>query len=253
MNKIKKLFEDKKENILNIYFTAGYPNFEDTNRIILELQTAGVDMIEVGIPYSDPLADGQTIQDSSKQALKNGITLDKVFQQLQSIKERVHIPIIIMGYYNQFLQYGIDKFIKKLTYSGVDGVIIPDLPMTYYEKNYQEIFRQNNIVMNFLITPETSALRVRKADQLSDGFIYVVSRSSITGSASDITESQTDYFERISNMHLTTHKLIGFGIHDKVSFQHACQFAEGAIIGSAFIRHLESEKPIKSFVDSIIR
>ena len=248
MNRIKTLFQEKKENILNIYFTAGYPQLEDTTRIILELQDAGIDMIEVGIPYSDPLADGNTIQASSQQALSNGITLDKIFQQLQSIKDKVNIPLIVMGYYNQFLQYGIDHFLDRLVASGVDGVIIPDLPMTYYEEHYKEKFRSHNIAMNFLITPETSSFRIMKADSLSDGFIYMVSQSSITGSAQDITDAQTTYFDRILNMHLSTPRLIGFGIHNHDTFSHACQYANGAIIGSAFIRFLQTGKSINEFI-----
>ncbi len=253
MNPISQLFKNKKERILNIYFTAGYPNLDDTTDIILSLQKAGVDLIEVGIPYSDPLADGTTIQDSSQTALHNGISLQLALDQIESIKDQVTVPLIVMGYYNQFLQFGMEQFVQRLVACGISGVIIPDLPMDYYESHYKELFQSNNIAVNFLITPETSPLRIQKVDQLSEGFIYMVSRSSITGAASDISDEQKQYFERISNMHLNTPRLIGFGIHDKTSFDMACQYVQGAIIGSAFIRYLKEYgvEGIGEFVDRI--
>ncbi len=252
-NKLQKLLQDKSENILNIYFTAGYPQKDDTVAIINELDKAGVDIIELGIPYSDPLADGTTIQESSKVALQNGINLQLAVQQVKEVRKTSSIPIIIMGYYNQFLQYGIEKLLQEAADARIDGMIIPDLPMDYYDTHYRALFDKYNISISFLVTPETSSLRIRQADKLSNGFLYVVAQSSITGGQNSIRDNQIDYFERLKNMHLRTPKLIGFGIHDNTSFEKACEYAHGAIIGSAFIRLLRDNgiEAIPEFVRKI--
>jgi tryptophan synthase alpha chain len=226
-NRITLLFKNKSQEVLNVYFTAGHPRLEDTGCIITALNANGVDLIEVGLPYSDPLADGTTIQGSSQKALANGITLGKIFQQIKEIRKTVETPIILMGYYNQVLQYGPEKFLKECNLSGVDGLIIPDLPMDEYEEEYRLLFEQNNLGISFLIT-----------------FIYVVSKSSITGSAKDLDTVQKEYFQRINALKLNTPTLIGFGIHDKETYTEACSHSNGAIIGSAFIRALEAEGTI---------
>jgi len=253
MNKLKQLFQSKSRNILNIYFTAGYPERDDTVAIIHQLDNAGVDIIELGIPYSDPLADGMTIQESSKVALQNGISLELVLRQVTEARKNSNIPIILMGYYNQFLQYGIGKLLKEAADANVDGMIIPDLPMDYYEQHYKAQFETYNISMSFLVTPETSSLRIRQADKLSDGFLYIVAQSSITGGQKSISDRQVEYFDKLKNMHLNTPTLIGFGIHDNATFYKACDYAHGAIIGSAFIRLLRDKgiEAIPNFVKEI--
>jgi tryptophan synthase alpha chain len=253
MNKIQEVFKNKQKDILNIYFTAGYPQLNDTAEIIRQLDKAGVDLIELGIPYSDPLADGSTIQESSRVALDNGITLQLVIDQVREVRKTSNIPIIIMGYYNQFLQYGMEKLIGQLAEIRIDGMIIPDLPMDYYNQHYKKLFEDNDIGISFLITPETSSLRVRQADNLSQGFIYVVAQSSITGGQNNINKDQVAYFERLEAMHLKTSTLIGFGIHNRETFIEACKYSNGAIIGSAFIRMLRDKgiDAIPDFINSI--
>jgi tryptophan synthase alpha chain len=253
-NRINRAFEDKKHKVLNIYFTAGYPNLNDTGTIIKKLASAKVDIIELGIPYSDPLADGLTIQESSQKALSNGISLSMIFDQVQAIKNDHKTAIVMMGYFNQFLQYGIDKLIKKIGETGVDGLIIPDLPMDHYKTNYKSKFEEAGIALSFLITPETSDERIKEADKLTSGFLYVVAQSSITGGVKDVSDHQKKYFDRIKSMSLTSPKLIGFGIHNKKTFDNACQYAEGAIIGSAFIRNLKEHGTdgINDFVNKIV-
>ena len=253
MNKLQDVLDNKKKGILNIYFTAGYPQLNDTVAIIRQLDEAGVDIIELGIPYSDPLADGTTIQESSKIALENGISLHRVMEQVKEARKTSTIPIILMGYYNQFLQYGIKKLVEQAAEYSVDGMIIPDLPMEYYNKHYKRLFEENNINISFLVTPETSSLRIKQADDLSNGFIYVVAQSSITGGQSNISDNQIKYFKKLSDMHLNTPTLIGFGIHDNKTFSQACNYANGAIIGSAFIRMLKEEGTtgIPAFIKSI--
>jgi len=253
MNRLDRLFQNKKKDILNIYFTAGYPQLGDTVKTIKALANSGVDLLEVGIPYSDPLADGQTIQDSSQQALKNGTSLKKAISQIKEAREQVDIPMVVMGYYNQFLQFGIDNFIAELKAAQVDGVIIPDLPLDYFKKHYQSKFEAADIKISFLITPETSPIRIKEADQLSTGFVYIVAQSSITGGKKDISQAQKEYFEKIKSMHLQSPTLIGFGIHNKETFETACQYANGAIIGSAFIRHLAKDgtSRIARFVEEV--
>ena len=252
MNRIdKKLKEEGK--LLSIYFTAGYPNLNDTVDIILELQESGVDMIEIGLPFSDPLADGPTIQDSSAHAIKNGMNTNILFDQLKGIREKVSIPLIIMGYFNPILQYGVEEFCKKCYETGIDGLIIPDLPMDYYEENYKSIFKKYEIYNMFLIAPQASDERIKKIDSISDGFIYMVSSSSITGSKDSFSSEQLKYFERIKKMNLKTPRIIGFGVGNKETFNAAVNYSKGAIIGSAFIKNLDSGgiESIDKFIKSI--
>lgn len=256
-NKLDQLFEKKQSNILNIYFTAGFPKLEDTGNIILELEKAGADLIEIGMPYSDPMADGPTIQESGMVALNNGMNLNLLFDQINSIKGKTETPLICMGYLNQVMQFGEYDFIRKCVAAGVDGLILPDLPLDIYESDYKELFEANNIKICFLITPQTSDERIKEIDRLSSGFIYVVADSSITGNSKGISQQQIDYFERINAMNLQSKKLIGFGISDSSSFKTACQYANGAIIGSAFIRALNNPaKDLKGnvgdFINSIL-
>jgi tryptophan synthase alpha chain len=237
MNRInQKLQEDKK--ILSIYFSAGYPNLNDTVQIIQDLEKNGVDMIEIGLPFSDPLADGPTIQASSTQALHNGMTTQTLFEQLKGIRQSVKIPLIIMGYFNPMLQYGVEQFCQKCQEIGIDGLIIPDLPVDVYAQEYKIIFEKYGLINVFLITPQTSVERIHFIDSVSDGFIYMVSSASVTGSQSGFGNTQSEYFERIANMNLKNPQVIGFGINNKDTFNQATQFAKGAIIGSAFIKYL---------------
>lgn len=237
MNRIQqKLQEDKK--LLSIYFSAGYPNVNDTVQIIQDLEKSGVDMIEIGLPFSDPLADGPTIQESSTQALYNGMTTKLLFEQLKDIRQTVKIPLIIMGYFNPMLQYGVEEFCQKCAEIGIDGLIIPDLPVAIYAENYKAIFEKYGLINVFLITPQTSNERIRFIDSVSNGFIYMVSSASVTGSQSGFGNTQEDYFKRIADMNLKNPQIIGFGINDKTTFNQATQFAKGAIIGSAFIKNL---------------
>ena len=255
MNRInKKLQKDSNEKLLSIYFTAGYPNLNDTASIIQDLEKNGVGMIEIGLPFSDPLADGPTIQASSTQALKNGMTTDVLFDQLKEIRKTVNIPLVIMGYFNPILQYGVEAFCEKCALIGIDGLIIPDLPVDVYNEQYQSIFEKYNIINVFLITPQTSEERIRFIDSISNGFIYMVSSASVTGSSSGFGEAQTNYFERIAKMNLANPQVIGFGISDHGTFTQATTYAKGAIIGSAFIKHLTNEGigKIHSFIRKIV-
>ena len=254
MNRInQKLNEDKK--LLSIYFTAGYPNLNDTVSIIENLQKSGVDMIEIGLPFSDPLADGPTIQASSTQALKNGMTTEVLFNQLKDIRKTVTIPLIIMGYFNPMLQYGVDAFCKKCQDIGIDGLIIPDLPVDVYNEQYKATFEKYGLINVFLITPQTSVKRINFIDSISNGFIYMVSSASVTGSSSGFGEAQTNYFKRIANMQLKNPQIVGFGISDNKTFTQATQYTKGAIIGSAFIKFLSKNKitQIDPFVKSLLR
>ena len=253
MKKLHQIFKEKK-NLLSIFFTAGFPNLNETQTIISELSKSNVDFIEVGLPYSDPLADGPTIQDSSQVALQNGMNLDIVFEQLNAIKETNSTPLVLMGYLNQLLKYGEDKFCQACVDCGIETLILPDLPMIEYENHYQQLFEKYGLTNVFLITPHTSDERIRKIDSLSDAFIYVVASASITGAKSEISNQQIGYFERIKSMNLKSNLIIGFGISDKETFEAACQYANGAIIGSAFIKHLANNgvDTIKDFIKPII-
>lgn len=253
MNSIQKLFQENDRDLLSIYFTCGYPKLEDTGEIIKELDANKVDFIEVGLPYSDPLADGPTIQDSSQKALRNGVNLDVVFQQLRTIKGKVKTPLILMGYLNQMLKYGEEKFCQQVVDCGIDTVILPDLPMVEFENHYQALFDKFGINNVFLITPLTDEERIRKIDQYTKSFIYMVASSSITGAKGEISKQQIAYFERIQNMNLNSKRIIGFGISDHHTFSKACEYGNGAIIGSAFIKFLEESgvANIGKFVDQI--
>ncbi|NJN26189.1 MAG: tryptophan synthase subunit alpha [Cyclobacteriaceae bacterium] len=254
-NRIEELFEQKKERILSVYFTAGFPAIDDTAHIVEHLAKAGADIVEVGIPYSDPVADGPTIQESNKVALDNGISLQLIFDQLGDIRKSVDIPIILMGYINPVLQYGIEAFCKKCAEIGIDGVILPDLPMQEYLEGYKNVFEAHGLLNIFLITPQTSDARVREIDGNSRGFIYMVSSASTTGAKAGISSSQLAYFERIKAMKLNNPTLIGFGISDKATFDQASAHASGAIIGSAFIQLLSNtknmEQDIFGFIQSV--
>lgn len=254
MNRIKQLFEQKKENVLSIYFTAGYPDINSTLDIAEALEKAGADFLEIGIPYSDPLADGPVIQNSSLKSIENGMTLRVLFEQLKDLRKRVSIPVLLMGYVNPILQYGVEKFCASCKEVGVDGVIAPDLPMYEYEEMYQNCFSENNLSNIFLITPQTSDERIRKIDELSKGFIYLLSSSSTTGKNLALTDVTEDYFTRLKNMNLKNPTMIGFGISDNKSFSKASQYANGAIVGSAFVKLLGEDRymeKIPAFIGSL--
>ena len=249
MNRInQKLQEDKK--ILSIYFTAGYPTLNDTVSVIENLEKSGVDLIEIGLPFSDPLADGPTIQASSTAALNNGMTSEVLFNQLKDIRKTVSIPLIIMGYFNPMMQYGIENFCKKCAEIGIDGLIIPDLPVKQYTENYKAIFEKYGLINVFLITPQTSDERIRFIDEISEGFIYMVSSASVTGAKNTFGKVQSDYFNRIAAMNLKAPQIVGFGISNAETFQQATSNAKGAIIGSAFVKHL-TEKGIDSISEFV--
>ncbi len=243
MKRIKELFESKKQNILNVYCTAGYPELNSTLGVMKALQDNGVDIIELGMPYSDPLADGPVIQASSLVALENGMTLKELFKQLKGFRENISIPVVLMGYLNTVIQYGFEKFCTDAAATGIDGLILPDLPMREYDSYYGKIIRNNNLDFIFLVTPETSEERVHELDKRSSGFIYAVSSSSTTGSEKNMNEVE-DYLKRLEGYKLKNPILVGFGIKDKKSFRSACTHANGAIIGSAYIRALVENKDI---------
>ncbi len=247
----EKLKEDKK--LLSIYFTAGYPSLNDTVTIIKDLEKNGVDMIEIGLPFSDPLADGPTIQESSTMALKNGMTTDILFEQLKDIRKSVQIPLIIMGYFNPMMQYGIEDFCAKCQEIGIDGLIIPDLPVAEYHEHYQDTFEKYGLINVFLITPQTSEERIRFIDSVSNGFIYMVSSASTTGAKNTFGDVQEQYFERIQSLNLKNPQIVGFGISNAETFTQATKTAKGAIIGSAFIKHLTNEgtDTISAFIKKI--
>jgi tryptophan synthase alpha chain len=254
MNRLNQLFASKKDNLLSIYYTAGYPALNTTVDIAEALEKAGVDFLEVGFPYSDPVADGPTIQHSSEQALENGMTLNKLFEELTELRKRVTIPILLMGYVNPIVQYGVERFCKKAAELGVDGIIVPDLPMYEYEELYSSYFINNNLSNIFLVTPQTSADRIRKIDELSNSFIYLLSSSSITGGSLQLTNNIEDYYKRVKAMELKNPAIIGFGISDNATFTKACEYANGAIVGSKFVKLLAEEnymEKIPGFVKSI--
>ena len=252
MNRINQKFQEDKK-LLSIYFSAGHPNLEDTVPILKNLQAAGVDMVEIGLPFSDPLADGPTIQESSTKALKNGMTTEKLFSQLENIREHITIPLVLMGYFNPMMQYGIEKFCQRCEAIGIDGLIIPDLPVDVYHEEYKSLFDQHGLYNMFLITPQTPEERIRYIDKVSNGFIYMVSSASVTGAKNTFGQTQTDYFDRIAKMELSTPTVVGFGISNAETYQAATAHSKGAIIGSAFIQFLEKEcvDKIGDFVSSI--
>jgi tryptophan synthase alpha chain len=254
-NRIDQLFRKKNSDILSVYYTAGFPHSSDTVPIAEYLQAAGADIIEIGMPFSDPLADGPTIQQSSLQALNNGMTIRLLFEQIKDIRQKLNIPIILMGYLNPAMQYGLEKFCEQCRAAGVDALILPDLPMQEYLDEYKSLFESYGLYNIFLISPQTSEARIRLIDENSHGFIYMVSSASITGAKSGISDDQIAYFQRIKNMRLSHPTLIGFGISNHETYAKACEYSSGAIIGSAFIKMLNGsqalEQDIHQFVSSI--
>jgi tryptophan synthase alpha chain len=255
MNRLDRLFAAKKANVLNVYCTAGYPQLHSTIEVIEALQNNGADIIELGMPYSDPLADGEVIQQSSAVALQNGMTIEALFEQLKNIRSTIHLPIILMGYMNPILQFGLEKFCTTAKEVGIDGVILPDLPKYEFETMYKPLFEKNNLKFIFLVTPETSEERIRKIDNLCSGFLYAVSSSSTTGNNKAI-EEQEGYFKKLQQMHLKNPILVGFGIKDKGTFNAACKYTNGAIIGSAYIKALQNSDNInqitKEFLNDVL-
>ena len=255
MNRISALFKSTQEPILNIYATAGYPNFGDTMLVLNALQEGGVNIIEIGMPYSDPVADGETIQQSNQVSLDQGMTVSHLFDQLKNMRESISVPVLLMGYINPVLQFGVERFCQKCQEVGVDGLILPDLPLAEYQQSYQSIFEQFGLLNIFLITPQTSDERIKQIDAISEGFIYMVSSASTTGAKTGISSDQEAYFKRIDNMNLKNPRLVGFGISDRESFLKASNGASGAIIGSAFVKLLGNAKnlseEIVGFVKSI--
>ncbi|MBX2921085.1 MAG: tryptophan synthase subunit alpha [Chitinophagaceae bacterium] len=256
MNRIQQLFQKKWNNVLNIYCTAGYPLLNSTIEVMEALQANGADLIELGIPYSDPLADGPVIQESGGIALQNGMTIKILVEQLQSMRQAVSVPVILMGYINPVLQYGFEKFCRDVSAAGVDGLILPDIPIREFETEYGAAVKKYGLDFIFLVTPETSEERIRKIDELSTGFVYAVSSSSTTGKEKNFSDMEA-YLKRLKEMHLTNPVLVGFGIKDKASFESACAHANGAIIGSAYIKALQENPDIKTttkkFLEGILK
>jgi tryptophan synthase alpha chain len=251
MNRLNQLFNTKKDNLLSIYFTAGYPELNTTLDIAESLEEAGVDFLEIGFPYSDPVADGPIIQHSSEKALENGMNLNLLFDQLKDLRKRVSIPIILMGYFNPVVQYGVERFCKQAAELGVDGIIVPDLPIYEYENLYSGFFTGNNLSNIFMVTPQTSEERIRKIDELSNSFIYLLSSSTITGANVKMSAGIEDYYRRIQNMHLKNPTIFGFGIKDNASFKKACEHANGAIVGTAFVNYLATDNYLEKIPDFI--
>jgi tryptophan synthase alpha chain len=254
MNRIKELFKKKKSRVLNVYCTAGFPQLHSTLEVMRALKNSGADLIELGMPYSDPLADGPVIQASSITALQNGMTIAKLFDQLEGFRKEIDIPVVLMGYLNPLLQYGFEKFCARAAEVGIDGLIIPDIPMYEFELEYRDIVKKHGMDFIFLVTPETSDERIKKLDQLSSGFLYAVSSSSITGSDKDFTSVES-YLQRLQKLQLSNPVLVGFGIRDKASFESACAHANGAIIGTAYIKAIAEgkvEEKTKAFLEGIL-
>lgn len=252
MNRIDQLFSRKKQNILNIFITSGYPVLESTGEVLMALQSAGVDMAEVGIPYSDPIADGPVIQQSNMIALQNRISIKKIFEQLTLLKGSFQLPLILMGYLNPVMQYGIEKFCKDAQDAGVDGIILPDLPLREYKTEYEGYFKAHNLHFIFLITPETSKERILEIDKISTGFIYAVSASATTGYKTGNTTESFSWVKDLAAMKLINPVLVGFGIKDIASFKEACKYAHGAIIGSAFIKRLSEGNDVKGITHTFV-
>ena len=252
MNRIDKLFKEKKENILSVYFTAGYPKTDDTIEVIKTLEKNGVDLLEIGVPFSDPMADGPVIQASGNEALRNGMSLKKLFTQLKDVRAEASIPLVLMGYLNPIMQYGFENYCKSAAECGIDGVIIPDLPFSEYMESYKSIAEEHGLHMIMLITPETSEERIKLIDQNTSGFIYMVSSASVTGARNSFTETNLNYFRRVNKLNLQNPRLIGFGISNKETFEAACRESSGAIIGSKFITLLNSEGTIEAAAEKLI-
>ncbi|MGL5545728.1 MAG: tryptophan synthase subunit alpha [Tannerellaceae bacterium] len=251
MNRIDQLFATKQNNILSVYFTAGFPQLNSTLSVLEALQAKGVDMVEIGVPFSDPLADGPVIQQSSHVAIQNGMNLRLLFSQLKDVRERIHIPLVLMTYFNPVLVFGFEEFCKQCAEVGIDGLIIPDLPFAEYEQTYKAITDKYGLHMAMLITPQTSEARIRQIDDLTNGFIYMVSSASTTGAKDRFSEEQIGYFERINALELKNPRLIGFGISNNTTLQSAFSHARGAIVGSKYVQLLGSEKTIEQSVDAL--
>jgi tryptophan synthase alpha chain len=253
MNRLNNLFLNKKEKVLSVYFSAGHPNLNDTTTIINALASSGADIVEVGMPFSDPVADGPVIQKSSLTALKNGMSIKVLFEQLEYIRTQTQIPIVLMGYINPVMQYGIEKFCEKCSRIGIDGLILPDLPPEIYNEQYRATFEQYNLCNILLVPPQTSDERIKQLDRWSSGFLYIVAASSTTGAKQGFQPYQIEYFNRLQKLNLTNPKLVGFGISSHENFEEACNYANGAIIGSAFVKALESEASIPEIVKDFIK
>ena len=242
MNRINQLFNSNQKDMLSIYFCAGAPTLNNTAEVIKTLEDNGVSMIEIGIPFSDPMADGVVIQNAATQALRNGMSLKLLFEQLKDIRKEVSIPLLFMGYLNPIMQYGFERFCQQCVVCGIDGVIIPDLPFKDYQEEYRAIAERYDVKIIMLITPETTDERVREIDRNTDGFIYMVSSAAITGAQKDFDQQKQSYFKRIKEMNLRNPLMIGFGISNKITFDAACKYASGAIVGSKFVTLLEETK-----------
>jgi tryptophan synthase alpha chain len=253
MNRIDELFSTKNKNILSFFYTAGFPKLNDTISIAHGLEKGGVDIIEIGIPFSDPVADGPVIQESNKISLDNGMNLKLLLKQVREMRSEVKLPIILMGYLNPVLQYGVEQFCTDASQAGVDGVILPDLPLHEFENEYKDFFEKNNLKNIFLISPTTSDSRIKEIDRASSGFIYAVSASSTTGTREKFSQEQIDYFKKLQNFKLKNPLLIGFGISSADSFTTASQYASGAIVGSAFIQMIKTSKDYKSDIENFIK
>ena len=253
MNRIQKLFNEKKSNILSVFYTAGFPHLNDTIRIAQSLEQAGADLIEIGIPFSDPVADGPVIQDSNKIALDNGVTVNKLLQQVKEIRAKVNLPIILMGYLNPVMQYGVERFCKDAAAAGVDGMILPDMPMDEYQSEYKSLFESHGLGNTFLISPTTSEKRIRQIDDATNGFIYAVSASSTTGAKKGFSDEQEEYFKKLTSLKLKNPFLIGFGISSHETFSKASEYGSGAIVGSAFITMLKESKDIEKDINMFIK
>lgn len=250
-NRLTALFDSQRKNLLNIYFTAGFPAIDDTVKILKALEKAGVDMIEIGMPFSDPLADGPTIQQSSATAIDNGMSIRKLFDQLTNIRQHISVPIMLMGYLNPVMQYGVEAFCRKAAEVGVDGLILPDLPFDEYNEFYSSYFEENNLSNVFLVTPETSESRLKQIDGSASGFIYAVSTNSTTGGSKDLKQAEA-YFQRLQDSKLKNPLMIGFNINNKENFEFACKYASGAIIGSAFVNTIKGSKNLEQDITKFI-
>ena len=252
-NRLTRLFQAKNQNLLNVYFTAGYPELESTGLVLKTLEAAGADLVEIGMPYSDPMADGPTIQASNTVALNNGMSIRKLLRQVEAARAEVTLPIILMGYLNPVMQYGMERFCEEAARVGVDGLILPDLPLHDYEEVYRPLFEKYQLSVIFLVTPQTSEARIRQIDDLTSSFIYMVSSASTTGNKVGGDDKQLRYFERIRQMNLKNPCLIGFGISDRPSFELACRYAAGAIIGSAFIKVIQEKEGLEDRIQHYVR
>ena len=256
MSRLQKLFQRKKEKVLNVYCTAGFPQLDSTLGVMQAVQDSGADIIELGMPYSDPLADGPVIQASGSRALANGMTLTTLFNQLKAFRNTIHIPVILMGYLNPVLQFGFEKFCTAAAHVGIDGLILPDMPLFEFETEYKAIIKKYDLDFIFLITPETSDARIKNLDSASTGFLYAVSSSSTTGGNTDIRATE-NYLKRLNALQLKNPVLVGFGIRDKQTFDAACRYTAGAIIGTAYIKALEAGTDIntstKEFLNAVLQ